>query len=52
MSTAVDTSVFVALFSGDERTSKVEQAALEDGYDAETPQISLNSVRCSRKGRL
>lgn len=34
MSTAVDTNVFVALFSGDERASKVAQAALEDAYAA------------------
>lgn len=34
MSTTVDTNVFVALFSGDERTSKVAQTALEDAHAA------------------
>lgn len=34
MSTAVDTNVFVALFSGDEQASKEAQTALEDAYAA------------------
>lgn len=40
MRTAVDTNVFVALFSGDKRTSKVAQTALENAHAAGSLAVS------------